>query len=526
VPSRRVSLAALVLTLFGLVAGVFVAPSAGATSVLLCQGFTQCEANGYSSFGYGPTNYRQMWWRMYAGHNCTNYVSYRMISRGMSATRPWSGSGDARNWGVVFADKVDQTPNIGSIAWWSSNHVAYVQKIIDANTIVISEDHYRGDFDWRKIVRSGGGWPTGFIHLNDEKLVTTAAPRVKVAPKVGVEVIGSHGTWNHLPTGYSYRWYADGVAIPRATSPRFVPTPEQFGKQLVLKVVATKPKFLTGSSKSLQSVATAPGDFVKNTTATVRGTARVDSLLRATSGTWTPQPTRTTYTWRADGVEIPGANGRLFHVRAEQLGKKITVATTASAFGYTNSPQESAPTGAVVPAKFTVVRAPRISGAPHPGQTLRLDVGAITPSASRTRVTWLRDGEPIDSATGTSYLPTVADVGHVIGAKVSYARDGYTPISKVVTMRAAVKVIPQFTVRSLSAGHVIVSVNAPGLSMVYGTVTMSHAGGYSVEHRLTAGHTTFAPSWLPVHGERTLTFSIPATRTTTAHTVTLVVHFG
>jgi hypothetical protein len=467
-----------------------------------------------------------MWWRMYAGHNCTNYVSYRMISRGMSATRPWSGSGDARNWGVVFSDKVDQTPNIGSIAWWSSNHVAYVQKIIDADTIVISEDHYGGDFDWRKIVRAGGGWPTGFIHLNDEQLVTTEAPRVKAAPKVGVEVIGSHGTWNHLPSGYSYRWYADGVAIPHATSPRFVPTPDQFGKQLVLKVIARKVNFLTGSSKSLLSVATAPGDFVAGTVPTVKGTPRVDGLLRATAGTWTPAPTATTYTWRAAGVAIPGAHGPVLHLRAAQLGKKITVVTTASAYGYTDSPQESTATATVAPAKFTVVRDPHISGAPHPGKTLTLDVGAMTPSASRTKVTWLRDGEPIDGATGTTYVPTVADVAHTIGARVSYARDGYTTVSKVVTMRAPVKVIPNFTVRSLSAGHVTIWVTAPGLSTVYGTVTMSHARTDSVEHRLTAGHTTFAPSWLPAHGERTLTFSIPATRTTTARTITVVVHFG
>jgi hypothetical protein len=449
-----------------------------------------------------------------------------MISRGMSSTRPWSGSGDARNWGVVFSSKVDQTPNIGSIAWWSSNHVAYVQKIIDANTIIISEDHYGGDFDWRKIVRAGGGWPTGFIHLNDEQLVTTVAPRVKATPKVGVEVVGSHGTWNHLPSAYSYRWYADGVAIPRATSPRFTPTPEQFGKKLVLKVTAQRTNYLTGTAKSVLSVATAPGDFVQNSAPTVSGTPRVDGLLRANAGTWTPTPTGTGYTWLADGVEIPGAHGRLLHLRAEQLGKKITVVSTASAYGYTDSPQQSAATAAVAPAKFSVVRTPKITGAPHPGKTLTLDLGAVSPSASRTRVVWLRDGEPIDGATGTTYVPTPADAGHTIGARVSYGRDGYTPISEVVTMRTPIKVIPQFKVRSLSAGHVTVWVTAPGLPTVYGTVTLSHARTDSVEHRLTAGHTTFAPSWLPAHGERTLTFSIPATRTTTARTITLVVHFG
>src|SRR5690348_3286835 len=316
-----------------MVAGVFVAPSASATSVLLCQGFTQCEANGYSSFGYGPTNYQKMWWRMYAGHNCTNYVSYRMISRGMSSTRPWSGSGDARNWGVVFSSKVNQTPNIGSIAWWSSNHVAYVQKIVDADTIIISEDHYRGDFDWRKIQRSGGGWPTGFIHLNDEQLTTVAAPRIRISPKVGVLTAGSRGLWNNAPTSYSYKWYADGAVIPGATASEFTPTADQYGKKLTVKVIARKTNYLTGASMSLPTVATAPGDLAKDTAPVITGTAKVDQLLTASSGAWTPEPTGIAYTWRADGVDIPGASSRRFRVGPDQLGKQITVVTTASLLG-------------------------------------------------------------------------------------------------------------------------------------------------------------------------------------------------
>lgn len=511
------------LTVLGLVAGLFVAPPAEATSVLLCKGFTQCEANGYSSFGYGPSNYRQMWWRMYAGHNCTNYVSYRMVSRGMSSTRPWSGSGDARNWGVVFSDKVDQTPNIGSIAWWSSNHVAYVQRIIDKDTIVISEDHYGGDFDWRKIQRSGGGWPTGFIHLNDEQLTTVAAPRIRISPKVGVETAGSRGLWNNAPTSYSYKWYADGVLVPGATTPNFVPSPDQYGKKLTVKVIARKTNYLTGASMSLPTVATAPGDLAKGTAPTISGTAKVDSLLTATSGSWTPTPSATAYTWRADGVDIPGAHSRSFRVGPDQLGKKITVVTTASLRGYTSSSQGSAPTEAVAPAKFAVATPPKVSGTPRPGQTLRVDLGAVTPAASRTTVTWLRDGEPIPGATRSTYVPTAADIGHVIGAKVRYARPGYTTLASISTMRGPVRVKPQFSVRSLSEGQVTVAVTAPGLDRVYGKVRMENAQGFWVEQMLSGGRTTFAPKWLPAHATRTLTFSIPATRTTEARSVTLVV---
>src|SRR3954447_17513810 len=145
VTTLRLSLPATLLALGAVLASLLVgAPRADASSTLLCQQFAPCTRAGFSNYNYSA-NYTKMWWRMYAGHNCTNYVAYRMISRGMSATRPWSGSGDARNWGVVFASKTNQTPMVGSVAWWSTIHVAYVEQIIDANTIVISEDHYGGE---------------------------------------------------------------------------------------------------------------------------------------------------------------------------------------------------------------------------------------------------------------------------------------------------------------------------------------------------------------------------------------------
>ena len=40
----------------------------------LCTGYTACKQAGYSDAGYSANN-DTMYWRMYAGHNCTNYVA-------------------------------------------------------------------------------------------------------------------------------------------------------------------------------------------------------------------------------------------------------------------------------------------------------------------------------------------------------------------------------------------------------------------------------------------------------------------
>ena len=43
-----------------------------------------------SDAGYGAAN-ATSYWRMYTGHNCTNYAAYRMVKSGMANVRPWSG---------------------------------------------------------------------------------------------------------------------------------------------------------------------------------------------------------------------------------------------------------------------------------------------------------------------------------------------------------------------------------------------------------------------------------------------------
>ncbi|PPG33474.1 CHAP domain-containing protein [Pseudoclavibacter sp. RFBB5] len=153
------------------------AAPAQAASVRLCSGYAGCQNAGYSHAGYaGASAANTMYWRMLGGHNCTNYVAYRLIhSNGMANQRPWSGDGNANNWGRLNSSKVDQNPTVSSVAWWDANasgagptgHVAYVEQVISANEIIISEDNWVGDFHWKRVTRGGPGWPSGFIHFQD-----------------------------------------------------------------------------------------------------------------------------------------------------------------------------------------------------------------------------------------------------------------------------------------------------------------------------------------------------------------------
>jgi surface antigen len=501
---RRLTLPATLVAVLAMLLGLLItAPSAEASSTILCKGFAGCKQAGYKRFGY-TSRYTTSWWRMYAGHNCTNYVSYRMIRNGMSATRPWSGSGDARNWGTVFASKTNQTPVVGSVAWWSTNHVAYVQQVVDANTIVISEDHWGGDFDWRKIVRTGGGWPTGFIHLTDETLKAKAAPKINGSPKVDVPVSAATGTWKPTGSVYTYQWYADGVAIAGATGSSYKPTAQQVAMTLTVKVTAGRYGYVSGASMSAPTAPVAPGTMRTTAVPTVTGLAKVGGVLTVAGGSWLPAPTSRSIQWYADGVAIPGATQVTLKLGAAQLGKRITAVVAAQRAGYVTAKASSLPTAPVAPEKMSVTREPVVTGAPHLGHAISVTPGAVSPAGATTTYRWLRDGRPIRHARAATYTPQPDDLGTHLSVRVKYTMPGYTPVVRVLALAPQVRAYPHIKVRSQTHRAVTVSVVVDGLKAVGGTVTVYNGRGIRRTQKLVHGRATFSPDWL-TSGKRTFT---------------------
>ena len=155
-----------------LVTTMWAAPAQALSITVLCTGFTGCITIGRTDSGYGNV-YLQSFWDMTAGHNCTNYVAYR-LTHGRIVARP-PGTNSAMTWGPAAAKAgvpVDDVPTVGSIAWWdagvdgasaASGHVAYVEAVLPG-ALLVSEDNLDGDFRWRLMTRLDGTWPSGFIH--------------------------------------------------------------------------------------------------------------------------------------------------------------------------------------------------------------------------------------------------------------------------------------------------------------------------------------------------------------------------
>lgn len=140
----------------------------------------------------------QSFWGMSAGHNCTNYVAWRLITDGVE--RPPTHPGNASEWAanaITDGFLVDNTPAIGAVAQWDAfaggygadGHVAYIEAVYEDGTVLVSEDYWRdgaqtGPLTYRLVAATG---ISNVIHYSQ------STDRFRVAAKSG-------GVWTSAPS--------------------------------------------------------------------------------------------------------------------------------------------------------------------------------------------------------------------------------------------------------------------------------------------------------------------------------------
>ncbi len=412
--------------------------AAEASSSVICSGYASCSDKGYSHFGYS-TQKSKSYWGMYTGTNCTNYVAYRLVTtNGMPNTRPKAGVGNAKDWGFAMASITNSTPTVGSVAWWgkTGHHVAYVEKIVSPTEIWVSESNWSGAFDWRKITKSGSGWPDGFIHFSDPALKNTAPPVVNGTLKVGATVTASTGNWTPSPASYTYAWLLDGKPISGASSKTLTLTPSHVGHTISASVTALRAGY--PSIKAVSKSATVqPGALATSKPPTISGSAQVGQTLTASTGTWSETGLTYEYQWKTDGQPISGATSSTYVPGASDVDHHVSVTVTGAKPGYGPASSSSSATDSVMSGDFTMSAAPRVSGTPKVGAKLTLESGTWSPTPSLS-YTWLADGTTIAGVEGTTYVPTASQVGKRITARVSAKRPGFKTKTASSSATAAV----------------------------------------------------------------------------------------
>ena len=458
-------LAAVILTLALLIGSLAAAAPARAITwgPKLCDTFAGCTAKGYGSAGYEAV-YRQSFWNMYAGHNCTNYVAYRVQKAGvMRFVR--AGYGNAYQWGpeaVRAGLTVDKgTPRVGDIAWWDRSaiggsglgHVAWVERVdAAAGTFTVSEDNYSADFDWRTYRISE---VSGFIRLAKPAMTQSPIPTVSGSATVGGTLTAWAGTW--APgTKLGYEWLRDGWMIAGATGATYRPTLADGGHTLSARVTGALAGYTTTSRTSgALSVPVPP--LGPSPTPVLSGKVRVGTTLTVNPGSWGPAPVSLAIQWLRDGAAISGATKATYTPVVADMGHAISARVTGTKAGYAVTARTS--TAFTVPFyAFTAAPTPTLAGKVLVGRTLTMSPGTWTPAPATLALQWLRDGVPIAGATKASYVLTEADGGHRISARVTASKPTYATTARDSTSYA-VPALPALTAAPVPtlAGKVQVS---------------------------------------------------------------------
>lgn len=500
---------------------------ASATVTTLCTGYTGCAKAGMGDAGYSKVS-GKMYWRMYAGHNCTNYAAYRMIKAGLPNTRPWSGGGNATYWGTSMKSITNATPRVGSIAWWkagvspagSSGHVAYVERVVSATEIIVSMDSWHGDFSWARVTKATKGWPSGFVHFKDVQILNSAAPKITGTAKVGSSLTASAGSWTVTGATYAYQWLADGATLSGATSSTLALTNALKGKKISVRVTASKLGHASTAAVSSATAAVQPGVLSNPDQPGVSGEPEVGSTLTASPGSWSPGPVTTSYRWLADGQVVAGATGATLPVGVDLLGKAISVEVTATRTGYAAVKAVSPATDPIAPGRLPATTPPPVVGQALAGKTLRL--GALPAvSGATTEVRWSRNYARIPGATTRNYRVSYADLGHRVRAVVIVKRAGYRPLVLKTDFSRIVRTKPGMRLVTRVSGHQVAfraTVKAYGIKQYNGVLKVRSGGKVirtiRVVNGVAAGTLTRQPT-----GRHSYRFKLPLALKTQAHVV-------
>jgi hypothetical protein len=189
--------------------------------------------------------------------------------------------------------------------------------------------------------------------------------------RVGEVLTAHRGTWDNAPTAYAYRWLrcnqlGNSCVVLAADGETYRLGQADLGHTLRVRVRASNADGSATARSEQSDVVVANAPPLTNTSRpTITGDARVGQELTANEGTWSGNPTSFAFQWqRCDidtllCVDVAGATGRTYGVRAGDVGTRLRVQVTARTDTRTGT-ATSAATAVVQPAVTITNRRPTV----------------------------------------------------------------------------------------------------------------------------------------------------------------------
>jgi hypothetical protein len=249
-----------------------------------------------------------------------------------------------------------------------------------------------------------------------------------------------------LPSGltptpkYTYQWLRSGSKIPLATASTYTLTADDYGKQITVRVVASRTNYTSPSS--FTPVA-ALYSILASKNPVIAGEVRKGSPLSVTLPTYTVDgattvPTIIKYQWLRDGVKIVGATGATYTPVTLDLDTAISVTVTAGYVDGARSLLPSIRTSSKTQkiGKYTLAgwNAQTNAAIDHVGLTLTARSGVagtgITEAGTKVTYQWYRSGSAIVGATSRKYTLTSLDGGKTVHVRVTTSKELFTSVAK------------------------------------------------------------------------------------------------
>ncbi|MEZ5189572.1 MAG: zinc-dependent metalloprotease family protein [Schumannella sp.] len=219
-----------------------------------------------------------------------------------------------------------------------------------------------------------------------------------------------------------YTWYRNGVAISGATGANYVLTASDLNKRITVKVSANLPGRLAATSPvSAQTGVVAPGEFggsFADPTVNVNAVTHA-AVASLTAGSVLPATGNSvTYQWKRNGASISKATKSSYTLTSADTGKDVTVVIRVVRAGFdpvtlTAHANAISKTGTAI-----IVGEPSTATAGDVLQVAPATYSTAWGAPVTPTYQWLRDGEPITGATGSTF-DTTGEAGNSISVQVS-----------------------------------------------------------------------------------------------------------
>lgn len=246
------------------------------------------------------------------------------------------------------------------------------------------------------------------------------------------------GSWVPEGAELAFQWIGDGIPIPGANEPTHAVTASELDAVLRVRVMAFDPDGSVVIRLSDELPRVTPAPFRLRPEPTILGRPVVGRVLSVDPGSWRPFPATMAFQWYRNDRPVTGATGYSYDLTAADVGRRISVAVTATAAGF-ETPTVTSATTPLVEKAVLAAPVPTVDGERVQGRTLTAVPGRWGPSPVDLSYQWLREGRPVKGETKSTYTLTEADVGTTIRVRVRGSKPGYSAASATSAAGRAVR---------------------------------------------------------------------------------------